>query len=107
MSSAYSVPTPPVFSSMVDRLSTLAPRRTRYPVILSSCGSFQLRVRTLWPTRARVSPVGAAGGSSFSVCSAGWGVSSGGGGFAGSSITLVVEVPVQGPLHSCAERFAV
>ena len=53
--------------------------------MVSSCGSSQVRVRTLWPIRAAMRPVGAAGGL---------------------FLTRWVAVFVQGPLDSWTERSA-
>ena len=53
--------------------------------MVSSCGSSQVRVRTLWPIRAAMRPGGAAGGL---------------------FLTRWVAVFVQGPLDSWTERSA-
>ena len=62
MESVYSTLSLPVSSAMAVRLPASVPRSTRYPVMLASSGSVQLRVTLLWLTPEVVSPVGAAGG---------------------------------------------
>ena len=79
LASVYSVSVLPVFAFRVDRLVALAPRMIRYPVMVSSWRSFQVRVTLLCSTWDAVRPVGAAGGWFF---------------------TLWVAVAVHGPLDS-------
>ena len=61
MESVYSVSALPVSWARVDREFASVPRRTRYPLMLASSGSIQLRATLSWFTSEAVSPVGPPG----------------------------------------------